>query len=151
MNTTIRTGLAALALSAVAACGPQTTADTSAMSTAPLGIDGPHSYIVNLSDGQTVSSPVRVIFGLSGYGVAPAGITQDNTGHHHLLIDTTEVAPGAPLPAIPGEVIHFGGGQTETVVELDPGEHTLMLVLGDAAHVPFASSIQSDPITITVQ
>ncbi len=131
-----------------AACAPEGGGMTD---TAPLASDAPQVYFANLSDGQTVSSPVRVIFGLSGMGVAPATVAHDDTGHHHLLIDTTEVTPGAPLPAIPDQIVHFGGGQTEAVIELEPGEHTLMLVFADLNHVPFEPSVQSDPITITVE
>ena len=142
----------ALALTlSTAACAQMDGADHDMMSAMPLEADGPVVYIANLHDGQVVSSPVRVMFGLSGMGVAPAGVDKENTGHHHLLIDTTEAPVGAPLPAIPGEVVHFGGGQTEAVIELPPGEHTLMLVLADLNHVPFDPSIQSEPITITVQ
>jgi hypothetical protein len=149
--------LAAIApalLLALTACAPEGsgTASTAAIpgaSTTPFEGQGPHLYITNLVDGQTVKSPVRVAFGLQGYGVAPAGVTMPNTGHHHLFIDTTAVTPGAPVPADPNHV-HFGGGQTETAVTLTPGQHTLMLVLADANHVPFTPSIQSEPITITV-
>ncbi len=159
-NTLPRLAALATALAfgaALAACAPEGSGSASTgaaavpgASTAPFEGSGPHLYITNLVDGQTVSSPVRVAFGLSGYGVAPAGVTMPNTGHHHLFIDTLEVTPGAPVPADPNHV-HFGGGQTETVVTLEPGSHTLMLVLADANHVPFDPSIQSTPITITVE
>lgn len=114
------------------------------------------AYIVNLADGQTVSGPVTVIFGLSGMGVAPAGTERDMTGHHHLLIDraTYGSADGDDLSApIPGDDHHkhFGGGQTETVLDLAPGEHTLQLVLGDMFHVPHNPPVMSDRITITVE
>ena len=154
MRFPVRTAMSAIALVVAAACAPtdgESAENARPMDVAPLNTSGPVVYIANLENGDTVSGPVRVIFGLSGYGVAPAGVTMDNTGHHHLLIDTVEVPAGAPLPAIPGEVVHFGGGQTETVLELAPGDHTLMLVLGDANHVPLTPSIQSDPITITVE
>jgi hypothetical protein len=117
----------------------------------PLESKDPQVYIVNLVDGQTVTSPVRVIFGLSGKGIAPAGVDKENTGHHHLLIDTTDVTPGQPLPAQPGKVNHYGAGQTEAVIELTPGPHTLMLVFADKNHVPFDPPIQSKPIKITVK
>src|SRR6266550_2266355 len=61
---------------------------------------GAEAYIISPKDGATVKSPVLVQFGLKGMGVAPAGVKFDNTGHHHLLIDTDAPAdPGAPLPA----------------------------------------------------
>ncbi|WP_020649690.1 DUF4399 domain-containing protein [Solimonas variicoloris] len=107
-------------------------------------------YFVNLKDGDTVSSPVKVLFGLSGAGVAPAGVNKENTGHHHLLIDSPEVDFTKPLPAS-DQVKHFGGGQTETSLELKPGKHTLQLVFADWKHQPFNPSVQSEKITITVK
>ena len=106
-------------------------------------------YIISPSDGDTVSSPVKVVFGLSGMGVAPAGVSKKNTGHHHLLIDAEKLPDmGKPMAK---NVKHFGGGQTETMLDLKPGTHTLQLILGDKAHVPFKPALVSDKITITVQ
>ncbi len=115
-------------------------------------------YFVNLSDGDTVNSPVTIVFGLSGMGVAPAGTEKENTGHHHLLIDRPPLGEGEDgadelaygLPADDNH-IHFGGGQTQVTLDLAAGEHTLQLVLGDAGHVPHATPIVSDVITITVE
>ena len=108
-------------------------------------------YFVNLEDGATVTSPVRVVFGLRGMGVAPAGVDVPNTGHHHLLIDTTleGAALEKPIPATQ-QHLHFGGGQTETELELAPGEHRLQLLLGNFSHVPHDPPVMSDPITIHV-
>ncbi len=141
----------------LAACG-RDAANTPSSSasdrsdTAPLSGSDPQVYFVNLQDGDVVSSPLRIVFGLSGKGVAPAGIDVDGTGHHHLLINTQLDADrmGQPIPA-DDQHVHFGGGQTEAVIELPSGEHTLQLVLADAAHVPFSPSIESERITITVQ
>lgn len=108
-------------------------------------------YIISPLDGATVSNPVTVRFGLSGMGVAPAGTDRNNTGHHHLLIDLAEVpALDKPLPA-DAQHVHFGGGQTETTIELAPGKHTLQLLLGDMTHVPHDPAVVSQKITITVQ
>ena len=107
-------------------------------------------YIQSPADGARVTSPVTVQFGLRGMGVAPAGITAPNTGHHHLLIDVEELPPDdLPLPAT-DQVRHFGLGQTEAVIELSLGEHTLQLVLGDALHIPHDPPVRSEEITITV-
>lgn len=107
-------------------------------------------YIVSPADGERVGSPVVVRFGLQGMGVAPAGIQAENTGHHHLLIDVDEMPPqNLPLPAS-DQVRHFGLGQTETAIELPPGEHTLQLVLGDHLHIPHDPPVVSEKITITV-
>jgi hypothetical protein len=83
-------------------------------------------------------------------GVAPAGVTSPNTGHHHLLVDVAELPPDdLPLPAN-DQIRHFGLGQTETSLELPPGRHTLQLVLGDALHIPHDPPVRSSKITITV-
>lgn len=108
------------------------------------------AYIQTPADGAEVSSPVTVRFGLRGIGVAPAGITAANTGHHHLLVDLDTLPPdNLPLPAT-DQVRHFGAGQTETEIELAPGEHTLQLILGDALHIPHLPPVRSEEITITV-
>lgn len=112
--------------------------------------DGAEVYFIEPKDGTTVSGPVRVVFGLRGMGVAPAGIAAPKTGHHHLLVDTTLADPSAPIPSDANH-IHFGAGQTETVVELAPGRHTLQLVLGDHLHRPHRPPVTSRRITIVVE
>ena len=112
--------------------------------------EGASAYIISPADGDTVSSPVTVVFGLSGMGVAPAGTEKENTGHHHLLIDTGLPAMEEPIPADDNHV-HFGGGQTEVQVELAPGEHSLQLLLGDLNHIPHDPPIMSEVITVTVE
>jgi len=110
------------------------------------------AYFINLKDGDTVTSPFKVQFGLSGMGVAPAGVEKPNTGHHHLIIDATLSVDELKQP-IPSDAkhVHFGGGQTETTVTLPPGPHTLQLVLGDWSHIPFNPPIVSPVITVTVK
>jgi hypothetical protein len=134
-----------------------------AITGAPVGAqqtpapEGARVYFVNLEDGMEVTSPVTVVFGLRGMGVAPAGHEQDGTGHHHLLIDRPPLGEGEfgaeelTLP-IPNDDTHrhFGGGQTEVTVELEPGERTLQLVLGDWSHIPHDPPIASEVITVTV-
>lgn len=107
-------------------------------------------YFISPGDGATVSSPVSVRFGLKGMGVAPAGVQADNTGHHHLLVNTA--LPALSFPIINDENhLHFGGGQTEVTLELPPGEHTLQLLLGDFAHIPHEPAVMSEQITVTVE
>lgn len=111
---------------------------------------GAEAYLISPKDGAKVHSPVLVQFGLKGMGIAPAGVKFDNTGHHHLLIDTEAPADlGAPLPASE-KIVHFGKGQTETTLTLAPGKHTLQLLLGDLNHVPHEPPVLSKKITITV-
>ncbi|OWL90901.1 DUF4399 domain-containing protein [Halopseudomonas aestusnigri] len=113
--------------------------------------EGASVYFITPTDGATVSSPVTVQFGLDGMGVAPAGVERAATGHHHLLIDTDQLpAAGQPIPADEHHR-HFGGGQTQTSLDLPPGKHTLQLVVGDHNHVPLSPSVASERITITVE
>ncbi len=107
-------------------------------------------YFVSPANGDTVSNPIKVVMGLSGMGVAPAGTQKEKTGHHHLIIDAPTPGPGAGI-ASDEKHRHFGGGQTETTIELAPGQHTLQLVLGDWKHVPHNPPIASEVITITVK
>jgi Domain of unknown function (DUF4399) len=107
-------------------------------------------YFVNLKNGDTVSSPLLVQFGLRGIGVAPAGIEKENTGHHHLLIDVAELDVNNAL-AMSDNIRHFGGGQTEARVELKPGTHTLQLLLADHNHIPHHPLVISERITVTVK
>jgi hypothetical protein len=111
---------------------------------------GAEVYIISPKSGAVVHNPVLVQFGLRGMGVAPAGVKFDNTGHHHLLIDTDAPSdPSTPLPAT-DKIVHFGKGQTETTLTLAPGKHTLQLLLADANHIPHSPPVISKKITITV-
>ena len=108
-------------------------------------------YFITPADGETLADPVTVRFGLKGMGIAPAGIDKPNTGHHHLLIDTPDLPPlDEPIPADDHHK-HFGGGQTETTLDLPPGTHTLQLLLADQNHISFDPPIVSEKITITVK
>ena len=116
-------------------------------SAAPLGAK---CYIISPADGATVTGPVTVLFGLKGMGVAPAGVQQDKTGHFHLLVDTGLPPLDKPIPK-DAQHLHFGGGQTETTLNLSPGKHTLQLLMGDHVHLSFDPPVASEVITITVR
>jgi len=108
-------------------------------------------YFIAPIDGAKLTSPITVKFGLKGLGVAPAGVDRPNTGHHHLLINLTELPDmTSSLPAT-DNIKHFGGGQTETTLDLPKGTHTLQLLLGDYAHVPHKVPMMSEKITITIE
>jgi hypothetical protein len=107
-------------------------------------------FIISPADGETVRSPVTVKFGIENFAIAPAGTFESGSGHHHLLVDT-EVPPlDRPIPTDANH-LHFGKGQTETELELTPGQHTLQLLLGDGAHIPHTEPLMSERITITVE
>lgn len=108
-------------------------------------------YFIAPEDGATVPPTFAVKFGLVGMGVAPAGVDVADTGHHHLLIDVARLPDMTqPLPATE-QIVHFGKGQTETVITLPPGEHSLQLVLGNYLHIPHDPPVISDRITVIVE
>lgn len=107
-------------------------------------------YFISPADGETVSSPVTVRFGLGAMGVAPAGTQKAGTGHHHLIVDAD--LPPIDLPVPKSENYrHFGAGQTEVSLDLAPGEHTLQLLLADHIHMPHDPPVASKRITIRVK
>lgn len=110
---------------------------------------GARVFIVSPREGENVTTPVRVVFGIEGMGLVPAGEKNDNAGHHHLLINTDLADASLPIPA-DDKHIHYGKAQTEAMVELPPGKHTLQLVLGDYLHIPFNPVIASEKVTINV-
>ena len=111
---------------------------------------GAEVYFISPKDGETVTSPVTVRFGLKGMGVVPAGLAFEGAGHHHLIVDAKTPPLDAPIPADANH-LHFGKGQTETTVQLKPGKHTLQLVVGDQLHVPHDPAVVSKVITINVK
>ena len=112
--------------------------------------DGSEVYIVSPANGATVSSPVTVVFGLKGMGIAPAGTNIEHTGHHHLIIDAPLPDLSQPVPSS-DNYRHFGKGQSEVTLEMTPGQHTLQLLLGDWLHRPHDKPVMSEVITITVE
>lgn len=133
------------------ACAAALLAASPALIAATPSAKDAQVYIISPKDGATVKGPVTVRFGLTGMGVAPAGVDKPNTGHHHLLIDVDQLPPlDQPLPN-DAQHRHFGAGQTETVLELPPGKHSLQLILGDANHMPHDPPLKSEKITIVVE
>ncbi len=112
--------------------------------------EGASVYIISPLDGATVTSPLTIQFGLEGMGVAPAGVEKLGTGHHHLIVDAPLPALNEPIPA-DGNHKHFGGGQTQTIIELSPGTHSLQLLLADHYHIPHNPPIHSNIVTIEVR
>lgn len=125
------------------------TASTVAAGSTPAP-DNAYLYIGWPNDGEVIRTQTfRVWFGLRNMGVAPAGVDKPNTGHHHLLIDTDLPRMDEEIPS-DRNYLHFGNGQTETLVTLPPGRHTLQLLMGDANHIPHDPPVVSKRITVTV-
>jgi len=140
--------LALLPLLALPALTPALAQDAERTASPP----GAYLYIGWPNDGEVLGrKPFRVWFGLRNMGVAPAGVTTPNTGHHHLLVDVDGLpALDEPIPNDKNH-LHFGIGQTETMLELPPGRHTLQLIMGDQGHIPHNPPVVSKKITVTVR
>ena len=115
-------------------------------------VPGTKIYFINIKDGDKVKSPFLIQFGLSSQmGLAPALVDWPDTGHHHLIIDAPTPNPNKAIPGKSENHIHLSGGQTELKLDLEPGTHTLQLILGDYSHIPHDPPVVSEVITITVE
>jgi hypothetical protein len=133
----------------IAACGAISAQAqrTGGPTPAPAGAE---VYFIDLKDGATVPSKLKLYFGLRNMGIAPAGSDRENSGHHHLLIDTDLPPLDKPIPNDFNH-LHFGAGQTEAEITLKPGQHTLQLVMGDKDHVPHTPPVMSQRIRVRVE
>ena len=160
----LRTVLLACAFTTLSACGsasdeeaaPDRAAPPAPEAAAPAALpktaslEGARVFFITPTDGLTVSNPITIEFGIEGMSVVKAGDNQPNSGHHHLLIDTGLPNLDLPIPA-DSQHIHFGDGSTTTEITLEPGEHTLQMLLGDHVHIPHDPPLTSDIVTITVE
>ena len=129
---------------------PLAPAEPRAAQRTPAPADA-YVYIGWPMNGAVVASNhIKVWFGTRNFGVAPAGVSKPNTGHHHLLIDTPLPPLDQPVPNNRNH-LHFGLGQTETFIDLPPGKHTLQLLMADANHVPHDPPVMSRRVTIQVR
>lgn len=136
-----------------AAAAAEETAAAAEKPTLPrsAAAEGARVFFITPADGDTVSNPVSIEFGIEGMGVVKAGVEEAHSGHHHLIIDADLPQNlGLPIPA-DENYIHFGDASTSTEVTLEPGQHTLQLLLGDHLHIPHDPPVTSDVITITVE
>jgi Domain of unknown function (DUF4399) len=136
--------------SGTAAPAAQTAPPDQGFKRTPAPADA-YVYIGWPNDGMTIhATHFKVWFGTRNFGVAPAGTSKPNTGHHHLLVDTSLPPLDQPIPNDKNH-LHFGLGQTEAEIDLPPGTHTLQLLMGDADHVPHDPPVMSKKITIYVR
>jgi hypothetical protein len=131
---------------AIASCGAAFSQSTGGPTPSAPGAE---VYFIDLKDGMTVPAKLKIYFGLRNMGVAPAGSDRENSGHHHLLIDTDLPPLDQPIPNDFNH-LHFGAGQTETEITLKPGAHTLQLLMGDKEHIPHTPPVMSPPIRVRV-
>ena len=133
----------------------ETTAETEAAAAAPAlprtpSVPGAGVFFITPADGDTVTNPITVEFGIADMTVAKAGDNTPQSGHHHLIVDAELPDFGQPIPASE-HYIHFGDGSTSTELNLPPGTHTLQLLLGDHLHIPHDPPVKSAPVTIVVK
>jgi hypothetical protein len=112
--------------------------------------DGQHVFFANLTDGQIVTSPLAVEFGVQGMEVVPAGAVEENKGHHHLLIDHDFTPAGEVVPPADSTQLHFGKGQLSTTINLAPGKHKLTLQFANGVHMSYGEKM-STSITVSVE
>ena len=108
------------------------------------------AYFLNLEDGAKIETPYRLVFGLAGgWGLAPiSSAVTGKSGHHHLLVNRDLPLDFKKALPFNDQYIHFGKGQMETVLALEPGVYTLRLLLADDKHVP--RFVFSKPVKVTV-
>jgi len=112
--------------------------------------EGARVWFISPADGAEVTAPVVVEFGLEGMELRHAGDAAEHSGHHHILLNTG--LPRMDLPIITDDShIHFGLGQTRVELQLEPGSHTLQLLLGDDLHIPHDPPVMSSVIRVTVK
>ena len=109
----------------------------------------PRVYIESPENGALVQSPIEIVFVLDGMELAPAGTYRPDTGHHHLIIDNELPALGMPIPSDKNH-LHFGKDQDRVLLYLEPGLHTLQLLLGDGNHIPHQPTLISEKIEIII-
>ena len=112
--------------------------------------EGARVFFITPADGDTLTNPITVEFGIEGMAVTRAGDNAPNSGHHHLLVDVGLPDLGLPIPADENH-IHFGDGSTSTELTLEPGSHSLQLLLGDHLHIPHEPPVLSESINIVVE
>ena len=113
-------------------------------------IEGASVFFISPIDGETVTNPFVVEFGISAMELVKAGDNQAGSGHHHLIIDAGPPDLSMPIPA-DEHYIHFGDASASTELTLEPGSHTLQLLLGDFLHIPHDPPVLSTTITIIVE
>jgi hypothetical protein len=151
-------GTLLLTLSLLVACGGEPPADSAgadqeeAATAAPAGEAMATVTILEPADGADVAGPaVTVRLEASGVTIVPAGDMTPGTGHHHLYLDEDVAPPGAPVPTVPGHIVHLGTGVSEYVFEdVAPGAHRLIAVVADGAHVPLQPWV-TDTVNFTVR
>jgi hypothetical protein len=136
-----------VAIVALGACGSESGDQEAAATQSAV----PAAVIIAPSDGATVDGPnVQIDLGVENITLAAAGLDEPGTGHLHLFINHDLTPVGEVIPAGDG-IVHLGKPQSGFLMEgAEPGEYTIIAVLGDWAHVRLAEA-HTDTVRIVVQ
>ena len=98
-------------------------------------------YFIEPKDGAEVVSPVKVVMGVEGMTIKPSeeGVVA-GTGHHHILLNQGPMRGGKVIPTDKTH-LHYGKGQTEAAIKLEPGEYTLTMQFADGLHRSFGKKM----------
>lgn len=142
--------LALLAASTVCSQTPLSSARTLHPWQAPMPAGNAEAYFTNLKSGDSIETPFVLKFGLSGgWGLAPISKPiGGKSGHHHLLVNRDLPLDFKAALPFNEQYIHFGKGQMETVLTLEPGTYTLRMLLADNKHLPHF--VYSKPMKVTI-
>jgi hypothetical protein len=140
--------LAVLACLAAMAAGAQAPEEQEQPGPAPAPEDA-QVYLIAPSGGAATLGAITVVIGLRGMGIAPAGVRHENTGHFHLVVDGEPPPPDEPIPD-DDRHIHLDGGETQTMLELEPGSHTVQVIFADHRHIPHEPPLMSEKVTFEV-
>lgn len=99
-------------------------------------------FFANLNDGDTLNSPFLVEFGIEGMEVEPAGEVNEGKGHHHIIINNSYIEFGGTVPA-DSVNIHYGGGQTNDSLDLNPGNYSLTMQFADGFHRSYGEQMSA--------
>ncbi|SMD35321.1 protein of unknown function [Reichenbachiella faecimaris] len=122
--------------------------DKTAIAEKPMA-DSAYVFFKHPADGATVPSPVYIEMGVSGMQIEPAGEVKEGFGHHHILINQANWPEGTVIP-MSDSTFHYGKGQTDATLELEPGSYTLSLQFADGVHASYGEKMAAS-VTVTVE
>lgn len=161
IRTPFTISLATAGLLVLTGCGGDTAPEGDGMDEAAtmnetaqqpaMGVAGPMAvFFEEPEEGAEVGSDFRVVLGTENLEIVEAGVFDPATGHHHIFVDVDPSPMGEVIPAGVPEVIHMGDGSGEYMFEgMEPGEHRLIAVVADGAHIPLEPMV-ADTLNITV-
>lgn len=95
--------------------------------------DGPTVSLSSPASGAIVAGGVPLEMAAEGVTIEEAGTVRHGAGHFHVIADDGCVETGSPI-AKDADHVHFGKGQSEGLIYLEPGPHELCLQVGDGVH-----------------